>query len=156
MFRNLALVAFGGLALGCQASGKNLRPASPSALEQRQVVMSEAVQPATRMRLSYWGIGVSRPAGAIGGAAARIDGVLSRLGSCLIVAAGETRVHAVFPMTKARWDEGTGTLSFGGRNYRVGDRITLGGGGASPAIKDHPSDLDIAPCEVSRLWIVIA
>jgi hypothetical protein len=96
--------------------------------------------------------------GPVGGAAARIDGVLSRVGGCLVVDSdGGVRVHPVFPAGKARWNPATGTLSFEGREYRPGDRITLGGGGvASSSAYRREAGVEIAPCEISDLWVVIA
>jgi hypothetical protein len=98
------------------------------------------------------------PDGPVGGAAARIDGVLSQVRGCLVVESdGGVRVHPVFPAGKARWNPATGTLSFAGRLYRPGDRITLGGGGiASPSAYRREAGVEIAPCEVSGLWVVIA
>jgi hypothetical protein len=110
----------------------------------------------TEIRLSYWGVGMAPPNGPVGGAAARIDGVLSRVRGCLVVESdGGGRLHPVFPAGKARWNAATGTLSFAGRLYRPGDRITLGGGGASPSYRGE-AGVEIAPCEISELWVVIA
>ena len=107
-------------------------------------------------RLSYWGVGIAREPGPVGGAAARFDGVLSRLGGCLIVTAPNgIRVQPVFPAGKARWDEAAGTLSYGGRQYRLGDTITLGGGGvASPSTYSDEPGVRIADCPVSELFAV--
>jgi hypothetical protein len=111
----------------------------------------------TEVRLSYWGVGMVPPDGPVAGAAARIDGVLSRVGGCLVVAIdGGTRLHPVFPAAKAQWNSATGTLSLAGAQYRLGDRITLGGGGvASPSAYRGEAGVEIAPCEVSDLWVVI-
>jgi hypothetical protein len=44
-----------------------------------------------------------------------------------------------------------------GRLYRLGDRITLGGGGvALPSTYRREAGVEIVPCEVSDLWVVIA
>jgi hypothetical protein len=154
--RNLTLAAFALLAHGCQQPGQELgnRPQAP--LQQEQAAMPEPEQATTGMRLSYWGVGMPPPVGPVGGAAARLDGTLSRLGDCLIVIPGNgMRIQPVFPTGKARWNAAAGTLSFAGREYRPGDRITLGGGGAAPAFRGE-SGVEIAPCEVSDLWVVIA
>ncbi|MET0399662.1 MAG: hypothetical protein ABW277_22940 [Longimicrobiaceae bacterium] len=75
----------------------------------------------------------------------------------MVATDGGVRVQPVFPAGKARWDPATGTLSFAGRQYRPGDRITLGGGGvASPSAYRREAGVEIAPCEVSNLWVVIA
>jgi hypothetical protein len=87
-----------------------------------------------------------------------MDGVLSRVRGCLVVDSdGGVRLHPVFPAGTARWNPATGTLSSAGRLYRLGDRITLGGGGvASPSAYRREAGVEIAPCEVSDLWVVIA
>ncbi len=110
------------------------------------------------MRLSFWGVGAPAADGPVGGAAARLEGVLSRLGGCLVVIPGNgVRIHPVFPAGKARWDEASETLSFAGRTYRPGDRITLGGGGvSSPPAYAREAGVAITPCTVSDLWVVIA
>ncbi len=120
--------------------------------------MPERDRETTEIRLSHWGVGMPPSDGPVGGATARIDGVLSRVGGCLVVDSdGGVRVHPVFPAGKARWDPATGTLSFAGRAYRPGDRITLGGGGvASPSAYGREAGVEIAPCEISDLWVVIA
>lgn len=120
--------------------------------------MPEPDTEATEIRLSYWGVGMQPSDGPVGGAAARLDGILSPVGGCLVVESdGGLRVQPVFPADKAQWNPATGTLSFAGRLYRPGDRITLGGGGvASPSAYGSEAGVEIAPCEVSDLWVVIA
>ena len=110
------------------------------------------------VRLSYWGVGIPRQGPGAGGAAARHEGILSRMGDCLVVTAGNGRpIHPVFPSGKAVWDEASGTLRFAGRTYRPGDRIAFGGGGiTSPSAYAREAGVEIAPCAVRDLWAVIA
>lgn len=153
MSRNLTLAAFAVLAQGCQQPEQELENRPQAPLQQGQAAMPEPERATTEIRLSYWGVGMPPP---VGGAAARLEGTLSRLGGCLIVIPGNgMRIQPVFPAGKARWNAAAGTLSFAGREYRPGDRITLGGGGAAPAFRGE-SGVEIAPCEVSDLWVVIA
>lgn len=120
--------------------------------------MPEPERPTSGTRLSYWGVGAPPRQGTVGGAAARLEGVLSLLGSCLVVTAGNGRaVHPVFPAGKAAWDDASGTLRFAGKTYRPGDRITLGGGGiGSPSAYAQEAGVRIAPCPVSDLWAVLS
>jgi hypothetical protein len=127
-------------------------------LEPGQAATLERDRETTEIRLSFWGVGMAPTDGAVGGAAARIDGVLSRVRGCLAVDSnGGHQLHPVFPAGKAQWNPGTGTLSFAGKLYRLGDRITLGGGGvASPSAYRREAGVEVVPCEVSDLWVVIA
>lgn len=120
--------------------------------------MPSSVPPASGTRLSYRGVGLPPSRGAVGGAAARFGGVLSRLDGCLVVTAPNgIRVQPVFPAGKAVWDEASGTLRFAGKTYRPGDRIVLGGGGiGSRSAYALEAGVEIAPCGVSDLWAVIA
>lgn len=120
--------------------------------------MPEPVPPADGLRLSYWGVGAPPRRGAVGGAAARFSGVLSRLGGCLVVTAPNgIQVQPVFPAGKAAWDEASGTLNFEGKSYRPGDRIEFGGGGVgSPSAYARETGVEIAPCGATRIWAVIA
>jgi hypothetical protein len=143
---------------GCQQPEPEPRNSPNPPLEQEQATRPEGGQETTEVRLSYWGVGMPPPDGPVGGAAARIDGVLSRVGGCLVVESDSgVRVHPVFPAGKAQWNPATGTLTFADRAYRPGDRITLGGGGvASPSAYGREAGVEIAPCEVGALWVVIA
>jgi hypothetical protein len=156
--RNLVLIALAALMQGCQQPAPEPRNSPGPPLEQGQAATPEREGETTEVRLSYWGVGMAPPDGPVGGAAARIDGVLSRVGGCLVVDPdGGLPLHPVFPTGKARWDPATGTLSLAGRLYRPGDRITLGGGGvASPSAYRSEAGVEIAPCDVSDLWVVIA
>lgn len=149
MSRNLALIALAALTQGCQQPEPDPRTSPGPPLEQER---------AAEIRLSHWGVGTPLSDGPVGGATARIDGVLSRVGGCLVVDSdGGVRTHPVFPAGKAQWNPATGTLSFAGRLYRPGDPITLGGGGvASPSAYRREAGVEIAPCEISDLWVVIA
>jgi len=156
--RNLALIALATLMQGCQQPEPEPRNSPSPPLEQGQAATPEREGETSEVRLSYWGVGMAPPDGPVGGAAARMDGVLSRVRGCLVVATdGGVRLQPVFPAGKAQWNAATGTLSFGGRQYRPGDRITLGGGGvASPSAYRSEAGVEIAPCEISGLWVVIA
>lgn len=143
---------------GCQQPEPEPRNSPNPPLEQGQAATPEREGETSEVRLSYRGVGMAPPDGPVGGAAARIDGVLLRVRGCLVVATDSgVRVQPVFPAGKAHWNAATGTLSFEGRQYRPGDRITLGGGGVgSPAAYGREAGVEIAPCEVGDLWAVIA
>jgi hypothetical protein len=155
--RFLALIAVTALLAGCRhPEPEPETPGDPT--ERGRGATPTPDREATGIRLSYWGVGSAPPEGPIGGAAARMDGTLTRVGGCLVVESdGGVRLHPVFPAGTARWDPDAGTLGFEGRTYRPGDRITLGGGGvASPSAYGREAGVEIAPCEVGELWVVIA
>jgi hypothetical protein len=155
--RNYALIALATLLQGCQQPEPEQRNSPGPPLEQGQAATPERDRETTEIRLSYWGIAMALSDGPVGGATARIDGILSRVRGCLVVDSdGGVRLHPVFPAGKARWNPATGTLSFAGKLYRLGDRITLGGGVASPSAYPREAGVEVAPCEVSDLWVVIA
>jgi hypothetical protein len=156
--RNLALIALATLMQGCQQPEPEPRTQPSLAIEQGRAAGPEGDRETAELRLSHWGVGMPSSDGPVGGAAARIDGVLSQVGGCLVVDSdGGVRVHPVFPAGKARWNPATGTLSFAGRVYRPGDRITLGGGGvASPSAYRREAGVEIAPCEIRDLWVAIS
>jgi hypothetical protein len=108
-------------------------------------------------RLSYRGIGVDRSGRrTVGGATAILNGVLSRVGNCLIVTAPNgIRVQPVFLAGTATWDAEAETLAYRGTNYRLGDRISLGGGAVAPssAHRREPG-VEIVDCEVAELFAV--
>jgi hypothetical protein len=153
--RNLILAVLALFPQGCRQSGQEVGDIPQPA---RQSGPQAAGQSAGGTRLSYWGVGAPARDGPTGGAAARLEGVLSRLGGCLVVIPGNgISVQPVFPAGKARWDEASQTLIFAGKAYRPGDRITLGGGGiASPSAYAREPGVAIAPCAQSDLWVVIA
>jgi hypothetical protein len=153
--RNLTLAALALMAQGCQQPEQGLGNI-PQATES-QDAMAEAESPTTGTRLSFWGIGLSQD-GPVGGAAGRLEGVLSRVDNCLVVTASNgRRVQPVFPAGKARWDEAAGTLFFAGRQYKAGDRIALGGGGiSSPSSYARETGVRIADCPVAELFAVVA
>lgn len=153
------MIALAALAQGCQQPEQDLGGDPQVLAEQGLRAMPEPdAAAAGTTRLSWWGAGRPRGTGAVGGAAARIGGVLSRLDGCLVVTTADgARVQPVFPAGKAQWNAASGTLSFGGRTYRPGDRITLGGGGiTSPSSYAREAGVEIAPCPASDLWAVIA
>jgi hypothetical protein len=155
--RNLALIALATLMQGCQQIEPEPRSSRSPPLERGQAATPERGPDTTEIRLSFWGVGVAPSDGPVGGATARMDGVLSRVRGCLVVdSGGGVRLHPVFPAGAAQWNPSTGTLSFAGRLYRLGDRITLGGGGVTPSVFRREAGIEIAPCEVSDLWVVIA
>jgi hypothetical protein len=100
---------------------------------------------------------VTAPAGQDGGAAALLVGTLAKRGGCLVVEGNGRAVHLVFPAGKAVWDEASGTLRVGGKTYRPGDPITLGGGGiSSPSTFLSEKGVEITPCTVTMYWVVVA
>jgi hypothetical protein len=118
--------------------------------------VTKAAPQAGGMRLYFSGVGVPPRSGPVGGAAARLSGVLARLGDCLVVTAPNgSRVQPVSRAGKAFWDEAAGALIFAGRSYRAGDRIEFGGGGiGSPAAYARETGVEIAPCAEAGLWAV--
>lgn len=156
MSRNLLVAALAVLAQGCQEPEQGLGNIPQATAPQGQETMPEPGWPMSGTSLSFWGVGIPSE-GPVGGAAARLDGVLSSLGGCLIVTAPNgKRVQPVFPAGKASWDESAETLSFGGRTYRPGDRIALGGGGvASPSAYAREPGVRIADCPVADLFAVV-
>lgn len=152
---NFALIALAALTQGCQRPEPESRGA-PNPPRGNQEGAGPLHRETGEIRLSRWGVGVPRPDGPVGGAAARIDGVLSRVGACLIVESeGGAKVHPVFPSDQVRWDATSGTLRFAGSTYRLGDRITLGGGGVASENFRRETGVEIAPCEISDVWVVI-
>jgi hypothetical protein len=158
LYRNLILAGLAVFAQGCRQTDRGLGEIPQTTASQGQGLTPEAEQPAPGTRLSYWGVGAPPRSGPAGGAAARLEGVLSRLGGCIVVTPGNGRsVHPVFPAGKAVWGEASGRLRFAGRTYRPGDRIVLGGGGiGSPADYARQPGVEIASCPESDLWAVIA
>jgi hypothetical protein len=156
--RNLALIGLAVLLQGCQQPEPEQRNSPVRPREQQRAAMPERDRGTAEIRLSYWGVGVTPSDEPVAGPAARFDGILSRVGGCLVVESdGGVPLHPVFPAGKAQWDPDTGTLGFAGRLYRLGDRITIGGGGVtSPSTYRREAGVEIAPCEVSDLWVVIA
>ena len=151
-FRCAALIVLAALSQGCQPPPdvENV----PAARLEPNARAPAAIAPT--VRLSVWGLTQPPPGGVEGGAAAWHEGVLSRLGNCLIVTGGNRPIHPVFPARKVRWNEAEQSLTLAGKDYRLGDRIGLGGGGAAPAFDRRSADVDIAPCAVGDLWVVIA
>lgn len=97
-----------------------------------------------------------RPGGVASSALARIDGTLAEKGGCLVIAgAGGAAVQPVFPEGKARWDAAAGSLVLGGRTYRLGSPITVGGGGVGDeAAFAAKAGVTIPPCAGASLFIV--
>lgn len=94
------------------------------------------------------------PGAAATSAAARIDGTLSVVEGCLVIA-GASLVQPVFAEGSARWDEGTQRLMYKGSAYRIGSTIVLGGGGITNAAEylAQPG-VSIPRCGTARLFVV--
>ena len=157
MLRGLiGAIALLASAAGCRQTDRDVARVPSAAGTESLGATANPPPPTEGVRLSYWGVGIAPGDGPEGGAAARLEGVLSRLGACLVVRIGDGRpIHPVFPAGKARWDEAAGALIFAGRTYRPGERIVLGGGGVPPRYA-RESGVELAPCAVSDLWAVIA
>lgn len=160
MFRNLLLMALPVLVQGCQppAAGTPDRapvPALAPVLDPGQARQLEDGIPVV-VSLSFWGVGVTRERGVVGGAASAFYGTLSQSGGCLIVTSGDgTKVQPVFPAGKAAWDATAQILTVGQKRYSLGERIMLGGGGvASAASYSRETGVQITKCEVSELFVV--
>lgn len=72
-----------------------------------------------------------------GGMDALLGGTLEMRGGCLVVNPSwddaDTVVVAAFPRAYASWDADRELLSYGGRDYGIGDSIWAGGGYVPPA-----------------------
>lgn len=60
-----------------------------------------------------------------------LEGTLEIDNGCLVVRADETGDEFVvaFPRSLVEWDASAGVLTYGGVEYRIGDHVTMGGGG---------------------------
>ena len=70
-----------------------------------------------------------------GGMDALLEGTLELRGGCLVVNPSwdDAIMVPVFPRAYASWDADRELLSYGGRDYGIGDPIWAGGGYAPPA-----------------------
>jgi hypothetical protein len=154
LFRNLMMAAVAALTQGCQQPAQDLGN-KPQA--SREPAYGTVENRTVETRLSFRGIGVDRSGRrTVGGATAILDGVLSRVGNCLIVTAPNgIRVQPVFLAGTATWNAEAETLVLRGKNYRLGDRIRLGGGGVAPSsAHGHGPGVEIVDCEVDELFAV--
>lgn len=153
MFRNFLMAAIAALAPGCQQPAQDLGSEPQASREPGYRTVENRTM---EIRLSYRGSGVDRSGRrTVGGAASVFDGVLSRAGNCLIVTAPNgIRVQPVFVAGTATWDAEAETLVFRGKNYRLGDRIALGGGGVAPSSPGHEPGVEIVDCEADELFAV--
>ena len=159
MFRNFMMAAVAALTQGCQQPARDLGNQPQASREPVYgTVENRTVQDRSEeTRLSYQGIWVDRSGRrTVGGATAILDGVLSRVGNCLIVTAPNgIRVQPLFLAGTARWDAEAETLVYRGKNYRLGDRIALGGGAVAPSFATgHEPGVDVVECEVGELFAV--
>lgn len=154
MFRNFMMAALAALTQGCQQPAQDLGNKPQASREPGYGTVENRTM---EIRLSYRGIGVDRSGRrTVGGATAILDGVLSRVGNCLIVTAPNgIRVQPVFLAGTATWDAEAETLVFRGKNYRLGDRVRFGGGAVAPssAHRQEPG-VDIVECEAGELFAV--
>jgi len=62
---------------------------------------------------------------------ALLVGTLEFRDGCLVVVDDELgdETVVVFPRSLVEWDSATGVLTYGGEEYRAGDRVSMGGGG---------------------------
>jgi hypothetical protein len=153
------MAAVTALTQGCQQPAQDLGNKPQASREPGDgTVENRTVENRTmEIRLSYHGIGVDRSGRrAVGGATAILNGVLSRVGNCLVVTAPNgIRVQPFFLAGTERWDAASETLVMRGKNYRLGDRISLGGGGVAPSFDPgREPGVDIVECEVGELFAV--
>jgi hypothetical protein len=114
------VAALAVLAPGCRQAEQGVGDVPRAAAPQGMNEVTKAPPQAGGMRLSFSGVGVPPRSGPVGGAAARLSGVLARLGDCLVVTAPNgSRVQPVFRAGKAVWDEAAGALIFAGKSYRL-------------------------------------
>jgi hypothetical protein len=151
------MAALAALTQGCQQPAQDLGNKPQASREpDHGTVENRTVENRTMdIRLSYHGIGVDRSGRrAVGGATAILNGVLSRVGNCLVVTAPNgIRVQPLFLAGTAKWDTASETLVYRGKNYRLGDRIAFGGGAVAPSFDPgREPGVDIVECEVGELF----
>ncbi|MCJ7827309.1 MAG: hypothetical protein MUP36_03625 [Demequinaceae bacterium] len=63
--------------------------------------------------------------------AALLEGTLAIHSGCLVVVPDELgdAIIVAFPRSLVEWDASTGVLTYGGVEYRIGDHVSMGGGG---------------------------
>lgn len=71
------------------------------------------------------------------GMQALLTGMLQDQSGCLVVAAADQSepVVVAFPRSLARWDADRQVLEYGGREFRVGDTVWMGGGGVNAPLE---------------------
>jgi hypothetical protein len=69
-----------------------------------------------------------------------LEGTLEISNGCLVVRPDEVGddVVVAFPRSLVEWDASTGVLTYGGMEYRIGDPVSMGGGGVPVS-----SDIDM-------------
>ncbi|KZE94616.1 hypothetical protein AVP42_00900 [Agromyces sp. NDB4Y10] len=83
-----------------------------------------------------------------GGMDALAVGKLALANGCLVIeGSDESMLVPVFPSDEATWNDGV--LTWGGKEYRVGDTIRLGGGGSPPGYVEVPDG-----CTGLPTWLV--
>lgn len=86
---------------------------------------------------------------------ARIEGVLQRDGNCLYLLAGEgERTLLVMPSPTASWNRARGTVQFGAKELRLGQRVAFGGRSAEIGSGEIADAAQRAGCDVSQVWMV--
>ena len=105
--------------------------------------------------IATWQRPVPNP-GVVGSAAALASGTLILRNNCLLLEwEGGRTILPVFPSDRIQWDAAALTLTHEGRRYRVGDPISIGGGGVrrdSPAVAAI-AEID-ARCGADSVWFV--
>jgi hypothetical protein len=145
------------LVSACQVGGpKAADPAAPAAGATRDAGTNMTARQSTGgpMIATYR---PERPKGGIPASAlALVEGRLAELDGCLVIAReGGVSVQPVFPDGSARWDEGARRLIFNGAAYRIGDKITVGGGGVGDEAKySARPGVSIPQCRAGSLFIV--
>ena len=85
-------------------------------------------------------------------ATARLTGVLALRDDCLVLdVEGGPPVQPVFPADEVRWDAASRQLAYAGRSYRLGDEVTVGGGGVE---SDRATGVDGPRCAGASLFVV--
>ena len=74
------------------------------------------------------------------------SGTLEIRSGCLVVAPDDTGAPTIvaFPRSLVDWDAATGVLTYGGVEYRVGDRVSWGGGGVEVSASVDMPDACVA------------
>ena len=82
---------------------------------------------------------------------ALLTGTLVHEGPCLYVDSGRERTSILFSEQVASWRDGT--LYFGEDRARPGDRVGLGGGGASALSNFDWARPPDEACDISSIWV---
>lgn len=79
-------------------------------------------------------------------------GTLVRDGRCLYLVAQSRRTLLVLPAPQARWNARRSSLSIGGREFRLGDEIRIGGGEGRLATGPLAREARRRGCDTRRVW----